>query len=94
MRLLKLIGKVLIFPVILAVTVIQWLFTFLVGFSSIVFNLIAGLFFSGCCRVLHFRTDSGLGSAEDDSCRICNIYDPSHRTMDHRCCCHDPGRII
>ena len=45
MRLLKLVGKILIFPVILAVTVIQWLFTFLVGFSSIIFNLLAGLFF-------------------------------------------------
>lgn len=45
MRLLKLIGRILIFPVILAVTVIQWLFTFLVGFSSVVFNLLAGLFF-------------------------------------------------
>ena len=45
MRLLKLIGKILIFPVILAVTVIQWLFTFLVGFSSFAFNLLAGLFF-------------------------------------------------
>lgn len=45
MRLLKLIGKILIFPVILAMTVIQWMFTFLVSFSSIIFNLLAGLFF-------------------------------------------------
>lgn len=45
MRLLKFIGKILIFPVILAVTVIQWLVAFLVSFSSIIFNLLAGLFF-------------------------------------------------
>ena len=45
MCLLKLIGKILLFPVILAVTVIQWLFTLLVGLSSFVFNLLAGLFF-------------------------------------------------
>ena len=45
MRLLKIIGKILIFPVILAVMVIQWMFTFLVGFSSAIFNLLAGLFF-------------------------------------------------
>jgi len=45
MRLFKLIGKILIFPVIPVVTVIQWLFTFLVGFSSIIFDLLAGLFF-------------------------------------------------
>lgn len=45
MRLLKLTGKILIFPVILTVTIIQWLLMFLVGFSSIAFNLLAGLFF-------------------------------------------------
>ena len=45
MRLFKLIGKILIFLVIPVVTVIQWLFTFLVGFSSIIFDLLAGLFF-------------------------------------------------
>ena len=44
MRLLKFIGKILAFPVILIVTVIQWLFTFLVGLSSVIFNLMAGLF--------------------------------------------------
>ena len=44
MRLLKFMGKVLAFPVILIVTVIQWLFTLMVGLSSVVFNLLAGLF--------------------------------------------------
>ena len=44
MRLLKFMGKVLAFPVMLIVTVIQWLFTFLVGLSSVIFNLLAGLF--------------------------------------------------
>ena len=44
MRLLRIIGKILAFPVILIVTVIQWLFTFLVGMSSVTFNLLAGLF--------------------------------------------------
>ncbi len=43
MKLLKLVGKVLVFPVMLAVTVIQYMFLFLTGFSSIVFNLFAGL---------------------------------------------------
>ena len=37
-------GKILAFPVLLIVTVIQWLFTFLVGVSSVVFNLLGGLF--------------------------------------------------
>ena len=44
MRLLKFMGKVLVFPVMLIVTVIQWLFTLMVGLSSVVFNLLAGLF--------------------------------------------------
>jgi len=44
MKVLKIIGKVLAFPVMLIVTVIQWLFTFLVGVSSVIFNLLAGLF--------------------------------------------------
>ncbi|MGO4972800.1 hypothetical protein ACTQ56_12630 [[Clostridium] aminophilum] len=43
MRLLKFMGKVLVFPVMLIVTVIQWLFTFLVGMSSVIFNLLVGL---------------------------------------------------
>jgi len=45
MIILKTAAKILIFPVVLAVTVIQWLFSFLVGLSSIIFNLLAGLFF-------------------------------------------------
>lgn len=32
------------FPVMLIVTIIQWLLTFLVGLSSVIFNLLAGLF--------------------------------------------------
>ena len=44
MRLLKFMGKVLAFPVMLIVTVIQWLFTLMVGLSSVVFNLLAGIF--------------------------------------------------
>lgn len=43
MKLLKLMGKVLAFPVMLVVTVIQYAVLFLTGFSSIVFNLFAGL---------------------------------------------------
>ena len=41
---LKLIGKIMMLPVILAVTLIQWFITFLVGVSSAVFYLLAGLF--------------------------------------------------
>ena len=44
MKVLKIVGKILAFPVMLIVTVIQWLFTFLVGLSSVILNLLAGLF--------------------------------------------------
>ena len=44
MRLLKVIGKILAFPVMMIVTVIHCLFVFLVSFSSIIFYLLAGLF--------------------------------------------------
>lgn len=44
MRLPRIIGKVLAFPVMLVLTVIQWLFVFLISFSSIIFYLLAGLF--------------------------------------------------
>ena len=44
MRLLKIIGKILVFAVVLVVTVIQWLFIFLISFSSVIFYLLAGLF--------------------------------------------------
>ena len=44
MHLLKIIGKVVTFPIMLIVTIIQYLFVFLIGFSSIVFNILAGLF--------------------------------------------------
>ena len=43
MKVLKIVGKVLAFSVMLIVTVIQWLFTLMVGLSSVVFNLLAGL---------------------------------------------------
>lgn len=44
MRLLKTLGKILAFPVMLVVTVIQWLLTFLVSFSSVILYLLTGLF--------------------------------------------------
>ena len=44
MRLLKIIGKILSFPVMLIVTVIQWLFIFLISLSSVIFYLLEGLF--------------------------------------------------
>lgn len=44
MFVLKLVAKIVLFSAMLAVTLIQWFMAFLIGFSSIVFNLLAGLF--------------------------------------------------
>lgn len=43
MFLLKLLMKVIVFPVMLTMTLIQWVGEFLIGLSSVILNLIAGL---------------------------------------------------
>ena len=43
MFLLKLLMKVIVFPVMLTMTLIQWAGEFLIGLSSVILNLIAGL---------------------------------------------------
>ena len=44
MRLLRLIGKILAFPLLTFVIALQWIFTFLISIVSVTFNLLAGLF--------------------------------------------------
>ena len=44
MRLIRFLLKIVVFPIILIMTVIQWFGVFVIGFSSIVFNIFAGLF--------------------------------------------------
>ena len=44
MFVLKLIAKIVMLPAVVTVTLVQWIMMFLVGFSSVVFNLLAGLF--------------------------------------------------
>ena len=44
MHVLKLIVKIVMLPVVVAMTLVQWFMAFLVGFSSVVFYLLAGLF--------------------------------------------------
>ena len=41
----RLIIKVVVFPVIVVLTLIQWAGEFLIGLSSVILNLIAGLIF-------------------------------------------------
>lgn len=44
MRVIRFLIKLALLPVILIVTLLQWFFIFLIGFSSIVFNVLAGFF--------------------------------------------------
>ena len=44
MFLLKLFGKIVAIPIMLILTLVKWVGVFLIGFSSVVFNLLAGLF--------------------------------------------------
>ena len=45
MALIKMFFKLLALPLILAVTIIQWVGIFFTSFSAIIFNLLAGLVF-------------------------------------------------
>ena len=44
MRIIRFLLKVVVFPIMLIVTVVQWFGAFIIGFSSAVFNVLAGLF--------------------------------------------------
>lgn len=44
MKMVRFVLKMVVFPIMLIVTVIQWFGAFIIGFSSIVFNVLAGLF--------------------------------------------------
>ena len=45
MGLIKLIIKILVLPLVAAVTLIQWVGIFFTQFSTVIFNLLAGLMF-------------------------------------------------
>ena len=45
MALIKIFFKLLVLPIIVAVTLIQWVGIFLTQFSTVIFNLLAGLMF-------------------------------------------------
>lgn len=44
MRIIRFLLKMVVFPVMMIVTVVQWFGVFIIGFSSAVFNILAGLF--------------------------------------------------
>ena len=44
MRIIRILLKMVVFPIMLIVTVVQWFGAFIIRFSSAVFNVLAGLF--------------------------------------------------
>ena len=45
MKLIKFTVRTAIFPVIIVLTVVQWLFAYIAGMSAVIFRLLAGVFF-------------------------------------------------
>ena len=59
MFVIKMILKVLAFPVMLVATLIQWVGLFLIGFSSVLFNLFAGVLFIVAVMTYFMGLDTG-----------------------------------
>lgn len=60
MALIKMFFKLLALPIIVAVTVIQWVGIFLTQFSTVIFHLLAGLMF--LLAVVGFMFGIGTGA--------------------------------
>lgn len=59
MFLIRLMLKVLAFPIMLLVTLIQWVRLFLIGFSAVFFNLLAGVLFLVAISTYFMGLDTG-----------------------------------
>ncbi|MGX8711704.1 MAG: hypothetical protein ACQGTM_15840 [bacterium] len=59
MFLIKMILKVLAFPIMLMVTLIQWLGIYLISFSAVFFNLLAGVLFLVSIMTYFMGLDTG-----------------------------------
>lgn len=55
MFLLRLLLKLILLPVMLAVTLLQWIGIFLTGFSSVIFYILAGIVFLTAILSLAFQ---------------------------------------
>ncbi len=62
MRVIRFFLKIALLPVILIVTMIQWFFIFMIGFSSMAFNTIAGLFLLVAVLSYLMKLSSGADS--------------------------------
>lgn len=64
MKIARFLLKIVIFPVMLIVTVIQWFGVFIIGLSSIVFNILAGLFLLVAILSLLMGLSTGVEAAK------------------------------
>lgn len=83
MGLIKRIIKLLVLPLIVAVTLIQWVGIFFTQFSTVIFNLLAGLMFLITIAGWMFGISTGAetrNAPTAGSC-LCGLYHPSHCGM-------------
>ena len=64
MALIKMFLKLLVLPLIVAVTLIQWVGIFLTQFSTVTFNLLAGLMFLIAVAGWMFGIATGAGTLQ------------------------------
>ena len=56
---LKFIGKILVFPVMVIAMLIKWVLVFLVSFSTVILNLLVGIIFLTAILSYAFRMEDG-----------------------------------
>ena len=72
--------KLLALPLIIAVTLIQWVAIFLTSFSAILFDLLAGIIFMITLAGLMFGVYRH-GSIENAGSQLCNLHHPPDSGM-------------
>lgn len=81
MGLIRLIIKLLVLPLIVAVTLIQWVGIFFTQFSTVIFNLLAGLMFLITIAGWMFGISAGAETLRTAGSCLCGLYHPSHCGM-------------
>lgn len=81
MGLIKLIIKLLVLPLIVAVTLVQWVGIFFTQFSTVIFNLLAGLMFLITIAGWMFGISAGAETLQLLAVALCGLYHPSHCGM-------------
>ena len=73
--------KLLALPLIIAVTLIQWVAIFLTSFSAILFDLLAGIIFMITLAGLMFGVCTGMEALKNAGSQLCNLHHPPDSGM-------------